>query len=138
MVIDVSVFDVVKGLPYYSFQYENLFQSNLVNNLNTLGFIVATTSGPTWAQVGQQLLFTSIIGKMRQFSLCKRKSKKCSIPFRRGVHSLDRTVWNFTSAVKVCFTQKMLVKWSNCRSSEPFFAPGEGGKFKMMNGTNKC
>ena len=54
-------------------------------NLNTLDFIVATTSGPTWAQVGQQLLFTSIIGKMRQFSLCKRKSKKCSIPFLIGL-----------------------------------------------------
>ena len=31
----------------------------------------------------------------------------------------------------------MLVKWSKCHSSEPFFAPEEGGKFKMMNGTDK-
>ena len=37
--------------------------------------------------------------------------------------------------VKVCFTQKMLVKWSKCHSSEPFFTPEESGKFKMMNGT---
>ena len=39
--------------------------------------------------------------------------------------------------VKVRFTQKMLVKWSKCHSCEPFFAPELGGKFKLMNGTDK-
>ena len=39
--------------------------------------------------------------------------------------------------VKVRFTQKMLVKSSKCHSSEPFFVPEEGGKFKMMSGTDK-
>ena len=39
--------------------------------------------------------------------------------------------------LKVRFTHKMLVKWSKCRSSEHFFAPEEGGKFKLMNGTDK-
>ena len=29
------------------------------------------------------------------------------------------------------------LKWSKCHSSEPFFAPEEGGKFKMMIGTDK-
>ena len=40
-------------------------------------------------------------------------------------------------AVKVRPTQKMLVKWSKCHSSEPCFAPEEGGKFKLINGTDK-
>ena len=43
----------------------------------------------------------------------------------------------FMHWLKVCFTQKMLVKWSKCHSSEPFFALEEGGKFKLMNGTDK-
>ena len=29
------------------------------------------------------------------------------------------------------------MKWSKWHSSEPFFAPEEGGKFKLMNGTDK-
>ena len=31
----------------------------------------------------------------------------------------------------------MLVKWSKGQSSEPFFVPEEGGKFKMIIGTDK-
>ena len=49
-------------------------------------------------------------------------------------------MWKFAEiwyVIKVRFTQKMLVKWSKCQSSEPFFVPEEGGKFKMMNGTDK-
>ena len=52
---------------------------------------------------------------------------------KRLIFSL-KIYWNI---IKVRITQKMLVKWSKCHSSEPFFAPEEGGKFKLMNGTYK-
>ena len=39
--------------------------------------------------------------------------------------------------VKVCFTQKILVKLSHCHSSEPFFAPGLLFPVNGMNNSDK-
>ena len=44
---------------------------------------------------------------------------------------------NVAAHLKVRFTKKMLVKWSKCHSSKPYFAPEDGGKFKMMNCTDE-
>ena len=51
------------------------------------------------------------------------------------VNQLDH--YHVLLQLKVRFTQKMLMKWSKCHSCEPFFAPELGGKFKLINGTDK-
>ena len=42
-----------------------------------------------------------------------------------------------TKSLKVCFTQKMVLKLSHCHSSEPFFAPGLLFPVNGMNSSDK-
>ena len=67
----------------------------------------------------------------------KKTSKLCPAKNATFLSILEFTRILLETKIKIRFTQKIVVKWPKCLSSEPFFVPGEGRKFKLMNDTDK-